>query len=193
VTGATRGTPPNYGPTTHESRMRLCAAVEWRQGLPFLKKSCDQAWVKTAYQYEKEGAGITCENGRGFDNIGLMVKDLPLPSGYKITGQELDEFFSPPTLKEMIPKEASLIKAQPIVMDRQKAGMILFDQTLQRVDISVCVRNLHSITIFKDKMIFIQCMVGTPPNSPSALDERFKKMEPLFRLVANSFVLQSQY
>jgi hypothetical protein len=136
---------------------------------------------------------ITSENGRGFENIVLLVKDIPLPAGYRMTNQDLDEFFSPKALREMVPDGASVIAAKSVVMDRQKAGMILFDHNLQRVDATIFMRNLHFVTVYKDKMIFVQCMIASPSADRTELNERFKKIEPLFKLVANSFVLQSQY
>ena len=136
---------------------------------------------------------FTSKNGRGLESILLMVKDIPLPSGYEITDQELDDFFSPQELKLMIPNGASFISAQPIILDNQKGGMMVFDQTLQRIDQKVSFRNLQFITIFKNKMIFIQCMVATKKNNQTDLNKQFRRLEPLFKLVANSFVIQDQY
>jgi len=41
-------------------------------------------------------------------------------------------------------------------------------------------------------MIFIQCMVATQKGNQTDLDRQFRRMEPLFKLVANSFIIQSQ-
>ena len=136
---------------------------------------------------------FTSQNGRGLETILLMVKDIPLPSGYKITEQELDSVFSTQGLKEMIPKGASFISAQPIVLDGNKGGMMVFDQTLQRLDVALPLRGLFFITIYANKMIFIQCMVTSKTENRSDLKQQFRRLEPLFRLVANSFVIQSQY
>ena len=136
---------------------------------------------------------ITSENGRGFNSIVLMVKDIPLPSGYRITEQELNDLFSPQSLKEMIPDGASFVTSKAVVLDRQKGGMIVFDQTQQRVDTTISMRSQQFVTVYKNKMIFVQCMTATPGSSHAELNDRFKKMEPLFKLVANSFVIQDQY
>jgi hypothetical protein len=133
------------------------------------------------------------ENGRGQDNVLLMVKDIPLPRGYVISDQELNEFFSASELKGMMPKGAVFISAQPIILDGQKGGMIKFEQSLKRLDKTIFFRAIYYITIFDNKLIFIQCMVGSFANSSSSLEKRFTKMAPLFELVANSFVIQSKY
>ena len=136
---------------------------------------------------------MTSKNGRGLESILLMVKKIPLPSGYKFTEQELKDFFSPQGLREMLPKGATFISAQAIVMDNKKGGMVVFDQTLQRIDQKIFIRSLHFITLYENKMIFIQCMVASQKDDQIDLTKRFRQMEPLFKLVANSFIIQSQY
>ena len=136
---------------------------------------------------------FTSKNGRGLESILLMVKNIPLPPGYKITERELDEFFSPKELREMIPKGGAFISAKSIVLDGQKGGMMVFDQTMQRIDNKITLRSLHFITIYGSKMIFIQCMVATQTENQADLNKQYRRLEPLFKLVANSFVIQSQY
>jgi hypothetical protein len=136
---------------------------------------------------------FTSRNGRGAETILLMVKDIPLPSDYEITEQELDSIFSTQGLREMIPKGASFISAQPVTLDGKKGGMMVFDQTRQRLDVMLHFRGLFFITMYANKMIFIQCMVASGIENQADLEQQFKRLEPLFRLVANSFVIQSQY
>ena len=63
----------------------------------------------------------------------------------------------------------------------------------QRVDVKMALSNMHFITLYKNKMIFIQCMSGSASPDMAAAQAKFERYEPLFKLVANSFVLQSQY
>ena len=136
---------------------------------------------------------ITSENGRGLDSIVLIVKDIPLPQAYRITEKELDDLFSPRSLKEMLPEGASFLSAKPITLDRREGGMLVFEQMQQRVDSTVKMRGLQFMTTYENKMILVQCLTGTVIGSLTDLDERFRKIEPLFKLIGNSFVLQSQY
>jgi hypothetical protein len=136
---------------------------------------------------------FTSENGRGMETILLMVREIPMPQGYKFTDQELNEFFSPTELEEMIPKGASFISARSLILDGQKGGAIRFDQTMLRLDKKISFRAIFFITIYKNKIIFIQCLVGTHNAKQADLEKRFKRMEPLFEFVANSFVIQSKY
>lgn len=68
---------------------------------------------------------ITSENGRGLDSIVLIVKDNPLPQAYRITERELDDLFSPRSLKETLPEGASFLSAKPITLDHRKGGMLV--------------------------------------------------------------------
>ncbi len=136
---------------------------------------------------------ITSENGRGSEAVVLIVKEIPLPPNYKVTQAELDDLFSVQGMKEMIPQGSTVLGAQPITLDRQKGAMIKFDTSTQRVDVMIFTRNLHFVTLYGNKMIFIQCMSHSMSPDKQALQARFDKFEPLFKLIANSFVLQSQY
>jgi hypothetical protein len=133
------------------------------------------------------------ENGRGHESILLIVKDIPVPSGYKPTKKELEEFFTDEELRGMIPTGARVISAKPIVLDGQKGGMVIFDQNIQRLDMTVKIRNLSFITARGNKMIFVGCMVSPPAGKEAQLQERFNRIESLFKWVANSFVIQEQY
>ena len=70
---------------------------------------------------------ITSENGRGPDSIILMVKDIPLPEGYKGSDEEINDFFTPESLREILPEGSSFISAKPVVLDGRKGGMLVFD------------------------------------------------------------------
>lgn len=134
---------------------------------------------------------FTSENGHGLEMFLVMVKDLPLPPGYVITEQELDEFFTESELEGMLPENSKFISAMPVILDNHKAGVILFDQKVQRLDITKTLRMQMYVTIIKEKMVFLQFMVTD--REDATLQARFDKFEPLFKMIANSFVIQNQY
>lgn len=136
---------------------------------------------------------FTSKNGRGLEMFLIMVKDIPLPPGYILTQKDLYEFFVESELRGMVPDGGKFISAKPVVLDNHKGAMILFDQSVQRLDLTLTMRNLHFITIRGNKMIFIQCMIFVTPNKESNLQEKFSRFEPLFKMIANSFVIQEQY
>ena len=137
---------------------------------------------------------FTSENGRGLEGINLMVKDMPLPSDYTITEQDIEDLFAEEEiLKEMVPEGGKFISAKPIVLDKHKGAMIVFDYVAQQLDINITSRILLLITIYNGKMIFINCSVSALPGEESKLEERFNLFEPLFKIIANTFIIQEQY
>ncbi|MGH8071039.1 MAG: hypothetical protein ACRERE_38570 [Candidatus Entotheonellia bacterium] len=133
------------------------------------------------------------ENGRGSEMFLLMVKEIPLPSGYTLTEQELAEFFVERELRNTVPQGSKFISAKSIVLDNHKGGMVIFDQAMQRLDMTVTMRNIQFITIDRNKMIFVQCMVSILSGNEDDLTERFNRFEPLFKMIANSFIILDQY
>lgn len=136
---------------------------------------------------------ITSDDGSGTSSIMLMVKDIPLFKGRKLTNKEKALMFAPDVIKSFVPDGATFISAKPIVLDAQKGAMLVYDEVLERVDLKMRVRNVQFITTYGDKMIIINCLMGGVGETSAKLNERYKRLEPLFRLVANSFVIQSQY
>jgi hypothetical protein len=123
----------------------------------------------------------------------LMVKELPAPPGCKITQADLDDLFSEKELRGMFPAGGRLIAVKPIVLDGQKGGMVVFEQTLQRLDVSMTVRGMHFVTIRSGKMLSIQCMIYMRPGGATDMQGRFGLFEPVFRLIGNSLVLNDRY
>ena len=136
---------------------------------------------------------FTSENGRGLEMFLLMVKDIPLPLDYTLTEQDLDDFFVESELKKMVPEGAKYVSAKTIVLDNHKGAMIIYDHIGQRLDIAITSRTLHFITILGGKMIWVSCYVSALPGEESELQERFNRFEPLFKMIANTFIIQEQY
>lgn len=136
---------------------------------------------------------IKSDNGFGNNSIMLMVKDIPLFKGRKLTSREKALMFAPSNVKNLVPDGAIFISAKPIVLDAQKGAMLVYDLTGERVDVKMRVRNVEFVTTYGDKMIMVNCMIGITDESLAKLDEKYKRLEPLFKSVANSFVIQSQY
>lgn len=131
--------------------------------------------------------------GHGPIMCNLMVKDLPLPAGYKPTAEELKDFFQPNELKDMVPDGGTFVDAKYIVLEGSPAGMLVSDQTTQRLDISVTMRMTQFVTIQGTSMIFMQFMVAKMPDSTESLDELQKKYLPTYRAIANTFVYNDKY
>ncbi len=131
--------------------------------------------------------------GHGPIMCNLMVKDIPLPAGYKPTQEELKEFFQPSELKDMVPDGGTFIDAKSIILEDTPAGMLVSDQTMQRLDLALTMRMTQFVTIQGSSMVFIQFMVAKVPDSNESLDDLQQKYLPTYRAIANTFVFNDKY
>lgn len=136
---------------------------------------------------------ITSENGRGLEAVILMVRELPASELEKVSEADLGELFNENTMRQMLPRNARFISSTPIKLDPLPGAAVVFDVEQQELDMAIRARNLHFVTLYKSKLIFIQCSVGLTPAEAGNLPARFKQFEPLFRLIGNSLVVQSQW
>ena len=123
----------------------------------------------------------------------LMVKDIPLPEGYKLSENEVKDFFMPNELKHLVSDNGVFIDAKTIVLEGAPAGMLISDQKIQRLDLTLSIRTTQFITIQGKSMIFIQFMLPNMPNSDKSMDELQQKYLPTYRSIVNTFVLNAKY
>lgn len=131
--------------------------------------------------------------GHGPIMCSILVRDLPYPKDYKPNVEDLKETFQPNQLKDTIPVGATFIEAKSIVLEGAPAGMIVSDQTIQRLDYEVTMRTTQFITIHGSSMIIIQFGVAKMPDTTETLDEIHKKYLPTYRVIANTLVLNDIY
>jgi hypothetical protein len=138
---------------------------------------------------------ITGENGRGFENISLLVNELGISEteAEQISMVEIREIFQDNFVKELTPINSRLISWDHIELDGLPGIAIVFDIERRQLDMDFISRNMHYIIIYKNKMIFIQFSVSLDIAKSDHLNDRFDKFKTLFRLVANSFVVQDQW
>lgn len=131
-------------------------------------------------------------NGNGNVMCNILVKDLGVNSE-ELPPEEVRAFFEPGALKDLIPDGATLLEAKSMALEGAPAGMVVFDQTEQRLDMSLTVRMTQFLTVQKNRMIAIQFGIYSLPDAKESLDESQERNLPLFRSVANSFVYNDRY
>ena len=137
------------------------------------------------------------QNGRGFEMIMVMVKSLPLPPGQKLTDKDIEkmvaEVATPKELKEMLPDGASFVSGGPLRLDGRPGFYQKYSLKQQRLDFTLSSLAVSYTVYYQTSMIQIQCHVGSEAKEEQGLKQRFERFEPLFKLVANSFVIESQW
>lgn len=135
---------------------------------------------------------FTSDYGAGNQSIMLMVKEMPLPKGYKITKEELNDLFTEKEMKDMVPDGGKFISFTKMTLDNNIGGMIEYEQTVERLDFKMKIRMVQFMFIRGDKWYFLQCSVGSE-KTDTDLSLVMKKYLPLYRLVANTIVVNDQY
>lgn len=154
---------------------------------------------------------FSSKNGRGPAMAMIVALDILKESQSELTPQEIKSLmtlegseelastaFSESSLIEMANgmgmTNVLIINTRRIVIDRWPGAVIEFTSDQQRLDVSMSMYSKMYIAIYKNYMIFLHCQIGELPNlTDNELKNEISKFEPLFRLMANSLVIQSQY
>jgi len=131
--------------------------------------------------------------GHGPILCSLMVKAITQPLGYSPTKQELKELFQPDVLKQTVPEGGKLIVARELVLEGYPAGMLVYDITQQRLDFTINVRMTQFVIFHQNSMILIHFAVSKQPDTSETLDQLYQRFQPLFKLVANTLVINDRY
>lgn len=123
-----------------------------------------------------------------------MVKEMPLPKGYKITKEELNDLFTEKEMKDMVPDGGKFISFTKMTLDNNIGGMIEYEQTMERLDfkIKIRIRMVQFMFIRGNKMYMLQGTVGSE-KTDTDLSLEMKKYLLLYKLVANTIVVNDQY
>ena len=135
---------------------------------------------------------FTADFGESFHSIILMVKEMALPKGYKFSSKELNELFTEKKAKEMVPEGGQFILFTKMNLDNNIGGMLEIEQAVSRLDITIKVRMVQFMFIRNNKMYILQGAVGSEKTNTN-LGLEMKKYLPLYKLVANSIVVNDQY
>ena len=132
------------------------------------------------------------EYGAGMQSIMLMVKDIPVAKGTEFSQDELNAFFSEKQMKEAVPRDAKFISFTKMNIENNIGGMLQFEQISERLDIKVKTRMVQFMFIRKNQLYSLQCTVSSDDPTTDLSDD-MKRFLPLFKLVANSVVVNDQY
>lgn len=106
---------------------------------------------------------------------------------------EINEILTLEGLKSMIPSSGTFISANSnLKIEGLKAGSIEFFNSGQRIDREFHSFNLFYVFIYDQYLISIQFMViNKIGESKQSLNERYKKIGPLFHLMFNSIIIDN--
>jgi len=133
------------------------------------------------------------ESGRGFELLLVLIKDMPLQPGEKITEKDILEILNPKDIKDVLPDGSIYINSGKLTLENLPGYWVHFKMNKLRVRNSVDMETIMYIIFYKNKMIQIQGSVITSINGKQIDNGGFKKYEKLYDLMANSFMLPDMY
>lgn len=154
---------------------------------------------------------FSSNNGRGPAYALIMTRDIVKEAQGELTREDIkalktlegskelaSEVFSENSLRDMANgmgmTNVRNINTKRIVIDRWPGAVLEFTGDQQRLDLTMTMYNRMYIAIYKNYMIFLQCQIAKlPGETEDALKTKISQFAPLFRLMANSLVIQSQY
>lgn len=129
--------------------------------------------------------------GDGVPAFMLMVQELPLPEGYKITKEEISEVFTEKGVKDMVPADGKFISFTKMTLDNNIGGMLELEQTSEQPDFKIKIRMVQFMLVKSNKMYLLQgTLYSKKDKADLSLD--MQKYLPLFKLVANSIVVSDK-
>lgn len=133
------------------------------------------------------------KNGRGYEIVMVLINNIPLEQGERITEKDVDEILNPIDIRDMIPDGATATDFGKLVIETLPGFWVKMKIQSARVRNSMKAESVMYAIFYEDRMIQIQAQVINSINGESIGDGGFVKFEPLFDLIANSLVISSLY
>ncbi len=133
------------------------------------------------------------ENGRGLELMLVLIKEIPLQPGEKITEKDVLGMLNPKDIKDFLPNGSTYIKSGKLTLENLPGFWVQFKVSMSRVRNTISMEMIMYTIFYKNKMIQIQGQVSTSVNGKSLDRGGVKKYEKLFDLMANSFVISNMY
>ena len=133
------------------------------------------------------------ENGRGLELLLILIKEMPLQPGEKITENDVAEMLNPKDIKNFLPDGSVYIKSGKLTLENLPGFWVHCKMELSRLRNTVGMETIIYTVFYKNKMIQIQGQVMTSVDGKKSDRGGLDKYEKLFDLMANSFVLPNMY
>lgn len=133
------------------------------------------------------------ENGRGLKLLLILIKEIPLQPGEKISEKDVLEILNPKDIQDFIPAGAVYLNSGKLTLENLPGFWLHLKSKLSRVRNTFDVETIIYTIFYKNKMIQIQGQVTTAVNGDPAEPDGLKKYEKLFDQIANSLVINNIY
>lgn len=133
------------------------------------------------------------DNGRGLELLLILIIEVPLQPGEKITEKDVLEILNPKDIQDFMPDGGLYLNSGKLTLENLPGFWVHFKMDGARVRNTFGMEAIMYTIFYKNKMIQIQGQVMTSINGEPAKRGGLKKYEKLFDLMANSFVISNMY
>jgi hypothetical protein len=161
----------------------VCDGTGKAKGLKFQLEH-PKSWASLEAERPNIVRKFVSNNGRGMDTALVIV--VRLEGNQSLTAKEVGELFSASGLRSLLPPNAMFKTGKPIRFDGLPGAMLEYTFRADRMGQEVTMDVLTFITVYRNLMVNVQF-------STASGDGAYARLLPLFRVMANSFVLTSQY
>jgi len=128
-------------------------------------------------------------NGHSIEMAMVLVYEFP--DGKYLTESDIKSTVNKKDMNEAIPPDSILKDFGYMKLETLPGYWQRYSMKIQRVKKVMAIEMLAYTIFYKDKLIQIQFQIGDFEDTN--LDKRFKKFEPLFDAIVNTFVLKNIY
>lgn len=128
-------------------------------------------------------------NGHSIEMAMVLVYEFP--DGKYLTESDIKSTVNKKDMNEAIPPDSILKDFGYMKLETLPGYWQRYSMKIQRVKKVMAIEMLAYTIFYKDKLIQIQFQIGDFEDTD--LDKRFKKFEPLFDAIVNTFVLKNIY
>lgn len=150
-----------------------------------------QSWLAKEGKRPNIVQKFVSQNGHGLAMIMVLV--LTIPDVDNVTEAEIKELAQSEEIKDMLPKGSQFINGGFIKIDNLPGIYQEYKFLQTQIDNEVLMHTINYNVYYKNKMISIQGSVGSTKNDENNTDSVFLKYKELFKLIAGSLVVQSQW
>jgi hypothetical protein len=168
------------------------SGVEKAKGLAF-SIEYPKTWVAQEGNRPNIVQKFVSENGRGLELLLILIKEIPLQPGERITEKDVLDILNPKDIQDFIPDGGVYLDSGKLTLESLPGFWVHCKINMSRVRNTFGIETIMYIIFYKNKMIQIQGQVMTSINGESAERGGLKKYEKLFDLMVNSFVISNLY
>ncbi|MBV9659495.1 MAG: hypothetical protein JO295_15460 [Verrucomicrobia bacterium] len=134
---------------------------------------------------------ITSSGGKGLECVSIVANELPPTES--ASAAQVEAFFTPAGLQEIVPRGATFLTASPTMIQGERAGLIEYSWKQNIAGVAIHARFLVVVFFQQRTLVHIGFQVSVPAERAAELDLRFEAFRPLFQMMMLNIVFYDKW